>query len=169
MISNLLKIGNRNYLCNFSKNTLIKSEDYIYFVCSEQIGKSSEKPIKNTNQKSKIHINKKIYYDNVEDITIYPIALKNKHFNNYGTSYIVEKTKLDNAISLIKKELQEDPSLKVVIISKGTGTEAMENMKLIYRILKRAKIKRKNIIKKALPTECADECFLKTTITFQLL
>ncbi|SMC08777.1 TAXI family TRAP transporter solute-binding subunit [Nitratiruptor tergarcus] len=168
LLATLLVKGEREYLCGFTRNTPVQLEDYIYFVCAEHITPQQKSP-SITHAKHKKKIAKKLYYDDIEDITIYPIALKNKNFDNYGTSYIVEKTKLDNAIKLIKKEIKEDPSCKIVIISKGNEAEAIEHAKLINRYFKKAHIKRKYIINKVLPIPCNDNCFYSTTITFKQL
>ncbi|HIE35040.1 MAG TPA: hypothetical protein EYP79_02435 [Campylobacterales bacterium] len=164
ILTNLLNYSDRDYLCGFKDNiTQIESKAYIYFACA--------KNIKTTNKKRlKVNI-KDIVYDDIEDIVIYPMALKNKNFVGYNTSYLVEKTKLNNAINLFKKELQENPEIKLIIISYGRASEVFYFLNKIYKTFKKAKIPRGAIIKKSIPIKdsCKSDCFYETKIKFKLL
>ena len=169
MLRNLTAYYNRNYLCSFNIHQApIEVEDFIYFVCSEQI--STQKHVKKIKKRApKITIKSKLYYDSLEDITIYPEALHNKRFSDFGTSYLIEKSKLDNAIKLIKKRLAQEPNQKIIIISKGPQSKALRNMQFVYRYMKKAKVPRSALIKKVYPTpSCgARSCdFINTTIKF---
>ncbi len=167
LLSNLLDVSDRDFLCSFNALTPVNKEDFIYFACSEHVNKKSVKKIVPSNKRK---IKAALYYDNLEDITIYPEALRDKNFDNYGTTYIMEKVKFDNAVKLIKKELGSEEETKIVIISHGPQGRAMSNANFIYRKLKKAKIPRDSLIKKVIPSSCSgDECFYKTTITFKVL
>jgi len=174
LLSNLLRRERnlRDYICSYDLNKLrFKSEEYIYFICSQNIGKITRKekkaPVK------KIQISNKIYFDNIEEIVIYPKALKNENFSFMGTSYIVEKRKLQNALKLLKKSLKEDPNTRVYIISYGEGGEAETNVNMVYRFFKKSHIPRSAIMKKVEPLQngCqSQECLFKETkIRFKLL
>ncbi len=165
-LTNLLHNGDRDYLCGFSERTPLPKEDYIYFACSQPL---PQKKTKKSIPAPKRPIKTAIYYDSIEEITLYPIALRDKSFQGYGTSYIVEKVKFDNVVKLMKKELHDNPSTKFVIISKGKESNALSNMDFIYRKLKKAKIPRSNLIKRVIPIRCSQECFYQTTITFEIL
>ncbi len=166
-LENLLDYEGRDYLCSFDETTPVPKEDFIYFACSQH--RRTTTPIKKTHITRKRTITTALYYDNLEDIILYPLALRNRDFEGYGTSYMVEKVKFENAVRLMKKELATDASTKIIIISKGPEQSAMSNMYFIYNRLKRAKIPRSALIKKVVPTPCQQECFLQTTITFKTL
>ncbi len=162
----------RDYICGYDlKKLRIDSQGYIYFVCSENIGKN---PLKRREiKKEKITIPNKLYYDNIEEITIYPMALKNQNFSFMGTSYIIEKRKLDNAVKLLKENLKNDPKTRVYIIGYGEAYEADSNVNMVYRFFKKAHIPRSAILKRVEPLkkECENrECLFKNTIIrFKLL
>lgn len=167
-LDNLLDLVDKDFLCNFNINTPVEKEDFIYFACSEHIKKRGNKKTK-SNSKNVRRIKKALYYDNLEDITIYPQALRDKNFDNYGTTYIMEKVKFDNVIKLMKKELADDDQARFTIISKGPEDIAMSNEEFIYRKLKRKKIPRDAIMEKVVPIKCSgEECFYNTTITFKI-
>ncbi len=164
-----LKKSERDYFCGYDLSKLdMNAKTYIYFVCSENVGKGGSLSEKAPNEKNKRAIvEKDVYYDNIEDIVIYPKALKNRNFVGMSTSYIIEKTKLDNAVKLFKNELREDPSSKVFIISRGEEYEAIKNADMVYRFFKKAGVPRSNILKKISPLQnsCPDEeCEFKNTV-----
>ncbi len=172
LLQALLEKSDRDYLCGYDLNRLnINAKTYIYFVCSENI----ETPRKVLKKKvvKKTVIKKDIYYDNIEDIVIYPKALKSKNFVGMNTSYVIEKTKLDNAVKLFKKELSSNPSQKLYIISTGEEAEAISNADFIYRYFKKSRVPRGNILKKVKPLQEVgtdeDSLFRKTKIRFKLL
>jgi len=168
LLADIVENGNREYLCGGSIKPPLKSENYIYFVCSETLNHTKKGGGVQEKKRRKIKITNKMYYDNIEDIVIYPLALADRNFNDYGTSYIVEKTKLDNAIKLIKKELAANEDQKVVVLSYGPGGVVQSNMNRIYRALKKSGISRSRIIKKIRPLTCQGECFSQTKVTFRL-
>jgi|GEM_PF-6876066 len=168
LLSDIVENGNRSYLCGGNAKTALKSENYIIFACSETMNRPKKNASSQEPKRRKIRIANKMYYDNIEDIVIYPRALEDRNFNDKGTSYLVEKTKLDNAIRLIKKELAGNEDQRVIVISFGPGGIAQRNMNRIYRALKKAGISRSRIIKKIRPVACSGDCFSKTTVIFKL-
>ncbi len=170
MLENLVTTSNRTYLCSFSEKTPVPFADYIYFACSQTQQRVMRKtPSTTTREEPPPVIRSSLYYDNIEDIVIYPEALKSRSYHRHGTSYKVEKAKFDNAVRLIKKELENSSNTKIVVISKGRGDEALANMDFIYHKLKKNRIPRSAIIKKVIPVRCQNSCFFKTTITFKVL
>ena len=168
LLENLVTTPERTYLCSFSEKTPVAFANYIYFACSQ----TQQRVVKKTptvQEEPPPVIRSSLYYDNIEDIVIYPEALKSRSYRRHGTSYKVEKAKFDNAVRLIKQELENSSNTKIVVISKGRGDEALANMEFIYRKLKKSKIPRSAIIKKVIPIRCQNECFFKTTITFKVL
>ena len=168
----LQKQSQKDYLCGYDLNNLnLSAKSYIYFICSENI-ETSTRSFKKNEQKKRV-VKKELYYDSIEDITIYPKALKSKNFVSMNTSYIIEKSKLDNALKLFRKELKENPNQKLYIISTGYGNEATYYVNLIYKTFKKARIPRGNLMKKVqiITKECPnEECIFKNTkIKFQLL
>jgi hypothetical protein len=109
------------------------------------------------------------YFDNLEDIVIYPQALRDRSFANDITTNSIEELKFKNALSLMKKELKNDSKTRIVIDSEGNGAVSVKNVDYIYRRLKKAGIPRGSMIKKAINTGCVKECFKKTTVHFELL
>ncbi len=190
MIANLLHVNKKDNLCSFNlSNSIIPSLKYLYFVCSQNILKNdiqnSQNQIlnhKRTNSSpksesfvvpQKTNSDKKIkdisYYNDFEDIVIYPQALKKKSFNAYNTSYSVEKDKLNTAVKLIKEELKNNPKARIVILSRGREAQSIKNLNFIYKQLKKSGVSREKLIKKAVNINCTNSCFSKTTIQFKLL
>jgi hypothetical protein len=167
LLKNLLERGNKAFICTESSNTSAKKAGFIYFVCSEQVSKkkSSAAPQRG----ARLTIPKKLFYDNIEEIVIYPMALYDGRGGAYGTGRVIEKTKLENAVKLIKKGLRDDPDQKLIVISRGPGNRAVHYMKKIYKALKKAGIRRDILIKRVYPVHCTGECFTETTISFKWL
>ncbi len=181
LIRNLIAGSNRKTLCSYDlDSTPVLSLKNLYLVCSQTIPAKIKKHdfnlktdkdigVVRENKKQNKLKTEKIYFDNLEDIIIYPEALKKSGFSNYITSNNVEKMKFENVVKLIKNELKSDKDVKIVIESKGNSNDSVKNVDYIYKKLKRYKIPRGNLIKKVLNIDCANECFSKTTIRFKLL
>jgi len=170
-LTNLLSITDKKYLCGFSEETPVSNEKYIYYVCSENIKDNSSKAVMSQKKSEVLHqrIAARQYYSNLEDIVIYTEALKTKRFNAHSTSYIIEKSKLDNAIELIKEQLQSDDETKIVIINKGDPSKIFDNVRVVKRALKKAGIPRGSLITKSIPIQCSEpDCFIDTTLQFKV-
>ncbi len=174
LLSNIIAISSKKELCSYNLDSFaVASSKYFYIVCSQS---SNIKKIKSTlSKKTKIshraqHGISVNYFSNLNNILVYPDALKNHNFRNDITSYTIEKIKINNAIKIIKDNLKKQHSKRrVVVISKGRGAEAIDNANYIYKKLKSKGVSRGQIVKKAINIQCDKECFEKTTIQFRLI